>query len=53
MAKKYSLFRENEGISGRANILVDEEGKIELVKIYRISEIPDLEEIIRFLRSSD
>jgi len=53
VAKKYSLFLEKNGISGRANILIDEEGKIELVKIYRISEIPDLEEIIRFLRTSD
>ncbi len=52
VAEKYSLFLEEKGISGRANVLIDEEGKIELVKIYRISEIPDLEEIIRFLRSS-
>jgi len=52
-AKKYSLFLEEKGISGRANFLIDEAGRIELVKIYRISEVPDIEEIIRFLRSSD
>ncbi len=44
--------RNYPGEGGRANILIDEEGKIELVKTYRISEIPDIEEIIRFIRSS-
>ncbi len=52
VAKRYALFREKDGISGRANIIVDEEGRIELVKAYRISEVPDIEEIIRFLRAS-
>lgn len=52
VAKKYSLFREKEGISGRANVLIDEAGQIALVKNYRISEVPDIEEIIRFLRAA-
>ncbi len=50
VAKKYDLFIEKAGISGRANILIDEKGKIELVKIYEIPEIPDIEEIIRFIK---
>lgn len=53
VAEKYSLFHEKSGISGRANILIDEEGKVEFVKIYRISEVPDIEEIIRFIRDSN
>ncbi len=52
VARKYSLFREKDGFSGRANILIDEEGKIELVRNYRISEVPDIEEIVRFLQAS-
>ena len=49
MAKKYGLFLEESGISGRANILIDEEGSIAFIKIYELGEVPDVEEIIRFL----
>lgn len=49
IAKKYDLFIEKLGFSGRANILIDEKGLIELVKIYDIPEIPDIEEIINFI----
>jgi len=49
MAKKYGLFLEESGISGRANILIDEEGSIAFIKIYELGEVPDIEEIIRFL----
>ncbi len=52
IAKKYSLFLENAGISGRANILVDEKGNIEWIKVYEMSEVPDIEEIIRYLKKS-
>lgn len=46
-------FLEKNGISGRANVLIDEEGKIEFVKNYRIFEVPDIEEVIRVIRSPD
>jgi len=49
VAKKYGLFLEESGISGRANILIDEEGSIAFIKIYELGEVPDVEEIIRFL----
>lgn len=49
-AKKYGQFIEKAGISGRANILIDEKGKIEFIKVYEIPEIPDIEEIIRFIK---
>lgn len=48
IAKKYDIFIEKTGISGRANFLIDEEGKIIFIKIYAIPEVPDIEEIIRF-----
>ena len=50
VAKLYGLFREKEGFSERANVLVDEEGKVIFFRIYPIREVPDLEEVFRTLR---
>ena len=50
VAKMYNLFIEDLGISGRAAVVVDKEGKIVFMKQYAIPEIPDIEEIIRFLK---
>ncbi len=49
IAKLYGVFRENNGFSERANIIVDEEGKIVFVKVYPIRELPDIEEILKLL----
>jgi len=38
VAKAYGLFLEKLNASGRANILIDEKGKIEWVETYEISE---------------
>lgn len=51
VAKLFGIFREKNGISERANILVDEDGKIVFVKVYPIPELPDINEIIDFLKS--
>jgi peroxiredoxin len=50
VAKKYGIFDEKNGFSMRANILIDEEGKVEFVKVYELSEQPDLNEILNFLK---
>lgn len=50
VAKAYGLFRGLEGFSERANVIVDESGKIMWVKIYAIHELPDIEEVIQKLR---
>lgn len=50
VTKQYGLFIEDKGISGRANILVDEQGKIEWIKVYEIPELPDVEEVFRHLK---
>lgn len=50
VAKAYGLFRELEGFSERANVIVDESGKIMWVKIYAIHELPDVEEVIQQLK---
>jgi peroxiredoxin len=50
VAKQFGIFREKSGISERANIIVDENGKIVFVKVYPIPELPDINEIISFLK---
>ena len=46
VAKKLGIFREKEGFSERANIIVDENQLVIFVKVYDISKLPDIEEII-------
>ena len=50
VANLYKIFREKEGFSERANIIVDENQNIKFVKIYDISQLPDINEIIDFLK---
>ncbi|PKL16028.1 MAG: peroxiredoxin [Spirochaetae bacterium HGW-Spirochaetae-5] len=50
VATKFGVFIDKAGISGRANFVIDENGKIIFVRVYDKSEIPDIEEIIRFLQ---
>jgi peroxiredoxin len=50
-AKELGIFLEDRGISKRANIILDENGQVAFVKIYPISEVPDIEEIIETLKS--
>ncbi|WP_448517672.1 redoxin domain-containing protein [Pseudothermotoga sp.] len=51
VAKAFDIFREKDGFSERANILIDEEGKIVWFKVYPIRQLPDLGEILSFLKS--
>jgi peroxiredoxin len=53
IAKLYGIFRGEEGFSQRANIIINDEGKIEFVRVYEISELPDIKEILTFLRNLD
>jgi len=50
VAKLYGIFREKEGFSERANIIIDENGKIAFYKIYELSQLPDIEEIITVIK---
>ena len=50
VANAYGIFREKNGFSERANIVVDEKGKIAFVKIYEITQLPDIREIIEFIK---
>lgn len=51
VAKKYGVFRKRNGFSERANIIVDEKGKIVFFKIYPIKTLPKISEIIKFLKN--
>jgi peroxiredoxin len=50
VAKLYGIFREHGGTSERANIIVDEKGKVAWVKVYEISTLPDINEVIETLK---
>lgn len=50
IAKMYGIFREDDGISERANIIINEDQEIEFIRIYELSELPDINEILTFLR---
>jgi peroxiredoxin len=51
VAKSLGLFREKDGISQRANVILDEKGRVCFVKVYPIAELPDINEIIDFLKN--
>ncbi|HZJ68828.1 MAG TPA: redoxin domain-containing protein [Candidatus Eisenbacteria bacterium] len=49
MAKDYGLYNDSLGASERANVLVNEDGKVSWVKKYEISHLPNIEEVIENL----
>jgi peroxiredoxin len=49
VAHALGVFREEDGFSERANILVDGQGRVSFIKVYDIPQNPDFEEIIAFL----
>jgi len=51
VARKDGIFREKEGFSERANIIIDEEQKVIFFKIYSLHELPDITEITKFLEA--
>lgn len=50
MSSAYGVFLEDKGISGRANVLIDEEGTVLWSKAYAIPELPDLDEVLQQLK---
>ena len=46
VAKSYGIFREHGGTSERANVLVDDKGKVAWAKVYEISTLPDITEVL-------
>ena len=50
VALDYGLFLDDKGFSARANVLIDEAGKVVWVKVYDIPELPDIEEVLKEVR---
>ena len=53
VTRKFGILREGppvSGISERAAFIVDKSGKIAFAKVYAISELPDMEELLTALR---
>ena len=51
ISKLYGVFREKDGYSERANILIDENGAVLFAKMYPVGQLPDIEEIIKVLKA--
>jgi peroxiredoxin len=51
IAKAYGIFREKDGFSERASIVLDEDQKVIFAKVYPIAQLPEIEEILKLLRS--
>jgi len=49
VAKDYGIFDESQGVSKRANIIIDENGTVRWVKVYPSKELPDINEVIQVL----
>lgn len=49
VADDYGIFNPDNGTSERANILIDEEGKVAWVKVYPRRQLPDIEEVFRVI----
>jgi peroxiredoxin len=49
VAKAYGVFRDKDGFSERANILIDAEQNVVFTQVYPTSQLPDVEPIIDLL----
>ena len=49
VARAYGVFREADGFSERANIIVDRDGMVVFTRVYPTSQLPDFDEIMGFL----
>ncbi len=50
VAAKLGLFIDKFGFSQRANVILDEDRKALFVKVYPIRELPDIREVLDFLK---
>jgi len=49
VATAYGVFREKDGFSERANLVIDENGIVAFARVYQLSQVPDFEEVAKFL----
>lgn len=53
IAKQFGIFRNKNGFSERANIIIDENQKIVFIKVYEILQFPEIKEILDFIKTLD
>jgi peroxiredoxin len=51
VASAFGLFREDAGTSERATVLIDESGVVRWIKVYPLSEVPDIQELLATLKT--
>lgn len=49
VAEDYGILIDEFGMSQRANIIIDEEGIVKWVKVYPLSQLPDISEVMKVL----
>ncbi len=49
VARDYGIFIEKKGISERANIIINENGIVKWIKVYPVSQLPDINEVLEVL----
>lgn len=50
VASLFNIFRQKNGFSERANVIIDEKGVITFFKTYPLSQLPDISEVIATLK---
>lgn len=50
LAQSLGIFRDAEGVSERANVIIDKNGVVQWIKVYPIGDLPDLEEVFQALK---
>ena len=50
VARKLGIFLPDDGISARANILLDRNGNVVWSKVYGLGELPDIDEVLDRIR---
>ena len=50
VAKRYGVYLDDKGISGRANVLLDEAGRVVWFKLYDLPQLPDLKEVFAAIK---
>ena len=51
VSQQYGIFREANGFSERANVLIDENQNVVFVKVYPVHTVPDIQEVIAFIKT--
>jgi len=53
LARRLGVYVKEEGFSGRANILLNEKRRVLWAKVYKLTELPDLDEVISAVKKFD